>query len=164
MTPAIADYISRTIGALEGRDPLSVLESTPDELASRIRGRTIEQLQARPAPGKWSVAEVLAHLSEAEMMIGCRIRLIVGTNGTPIQAFDQDAWAVRYAAIPVDSSMDLFRAVRTANVALLRSLTPEQWEQYGMHAERGKETVAQVARMAAGHDLNHLKQLDAMLG
>ena len=163
MTPAIAQYISRTLGALEERDPLAVLESTPEVIASRIAGRSPDQLQTRPAPDKWSVAEVLAHLSEAEIVIGYRIRLILGANGTPIQPFDQDAWAVRYAGMPASQSLEVFRVVRAANVALLRSLTAGQWEQYGMHAERGQESIAQIARMSAGHDLNHLKQLESML-
>jgi len=163
MTPAIAQYISRTINALEGRDPLQVLESTPGVIAARLAGRSPEQLQAPPAPSKWSVAQIMAHLSEAELVISFRIRLVLGANGTPIQAFDQDAWATRYAHMPVADSLEVFRVVRAANVALLRSLSAEQWEQYGMHSERGKESVAQIVRMAAGHDLNHLKQLEAIL-
>jgi hypothetical protein len=163
MTPAIAQYISRTLGALEGRDPVAVLESTPDAIAARIAGRSPDQLHASPAPGKWSVAEVLAHLSEAEIVIGYRIRLILGANGTPVQAFDQDAWAVRYAGMQAGQSLEVFRVLRAANVALLRSLTAAQWEQYGMHSERGPESVAQIVRMAAGHDLNHLKQLESGL-
>lgn len=163
MTPAISQYISRTLGALEGRDPLAVLESTPDAIASRVAGHSRDQLHSRPAPDKWSAAEVLAHLSEGEMVIGFRIRLILGSNGTTIQPFDQDAWAVRYAGMPVSQSLEVFRVVRAANLALLRSLTGAQWEQYGMHAERGQESIAQIARMAAGHDLNHLKQLEGML-
>lgn len=164
MTPAIAQYVSRTISALEGRDPLEVLESTPGVISSRLAGRSPEQLQTPPAPGKWSVAQIIAHLSEAELVIGFRIRLVLGANGTPIQAFDQDAWASRYAGMPVSDSLEVFRVVRAANLALLRSLSAEQWEQYGMHSERGKESVAQIVRMAAGHDLNHLRQLDAALG
>jgi hypothetical protein len=163
MTPAISQYISRTLGALEGRDPLAVLESTPDAITSCIAGRSPDQLHARPSPDKWSVAEVLAHLSEAEMVIGFRIRLILGANGTPIQPFDQDAWAVRYAHMPVSQSLEVFRVVRAANVALLRRLSAGQWEQWGMHAERGQESIAQIVRMAAGHDLNHLKQLETSL-
>jgi hypothetical protein len=163
MTPAIARYISRTLDALQGRDPLAVLESTPDAIASCIAGRSPDRLHARPSPDKWSVAEVLAHLAEGEIVIGFRIRLILGANATPIQPFDQDAWAVRYAAMPASQSLELFRVVRAANVALLRSLTAAQWEQYGMHAERGQESIAQIARMAAGHDLNHLKQVENIL-
>jgi hypothetical protein len=162
MTPAIAQYISRTLGALEGRDPLAVLESTPDAIASRIAGRPFDRLHVRPAPDKWSVAEVLAHLSEAEIVIGFRIRLILGANGTPIQPYDQDAWAVRYAGMPVSQSLEVFRVLRAADVALLRGLSAAQWEQYGIHAERGQESIAQIVRMTAGHDLNHLKQLESV--
>jgi len=53
--------------------------------------------------------------------------------------------------------------VREANLALLKSLTPEQWKQFGQHAERGQESIEHIVRMMAGHDVNHLKQIEAML-
>ena len=59
---------------------------------------------------------------------------------------------------------DAFRAAREANLALLKSLTPEQWKYYGMHSERGQETIEHTVRMLAGHDLNHLQQIERILG
>jgi hypothetical protein len=50
--------------------------------------------------------------------------------------------------------------LRDANLALLKSLTPEQWKHYGMHAERGEESIEQIVRMFAGHDINHTKQIE----
>jgi hypothetical protein len=53
--------------------------------------------------------------------------------------------------------------LREGNLALLRSLDPEQWQHYGMHSERGRETIEHIARMFAGHDLNHLQQIEKIL-
>jgi DinB superfamily len=60
-------------------------------------------------------------------------------------------------------SLEQFRVAREANLVLLESLTPEQWQQHGMHSERGPETIEQMVRMTAGHDMNHLLQIERIL-
>jgi hypothetical protein len=60
-------------------------------------------------------------------------------------------------------SLRLLRALREADLALLKSLRPEQWKQFGMHAERGEESIETLLRIGAGHDLNHLMQIEAIL-
>ncbi len=164
MSETPEQYTQRIIKTLGGDDPLAVLQATPEKLAALVAGKTEEQLRRRPAPGKWSVAEIVAHLSEAEIAIAFRLRMILSSSGVAIQAFDQDQWAKRYTDFPIAMALDVQRAVREANLAFYRSLTPEQWQQYGMHSERGKETLRQVMTLHAGHDINHLKQLDAIMG
>lgn len=162
MTETPQQYISRIIAQLHDQDPLAVLEASPGKLATLVAGKSESALRRHPAAGKWSMAEIVVHLAEVEIVIGNRIRMILGANGTPIQAFDQDVWAVRYPGMPVDPALEVFRVVRSANLALLRSLTPAQWEQFGMHAERGKETLRHISRLTAGHDLNHLAQVETL--
>jgi hypothetical protein len=53
--------------------------------------------------------------------------------------------------------------VREANLALLKSLSPDQWKHYGQHAERGQESIEHIVRMVAGHDLNHIQQIERIL-
>jgi DinB superfamily len=159
-----AQYVQRIIGILGDTEPLSVLQATPAKLTALVSGKTAVQLSKRPAPEKWSVAEIVAHLSETEIVIGFRVRLILGSNGTPILGFDQDAWATRYGNVPVSLSLETLRALRQANLALYGSLSADQWEQYGMHSERGKETVAHILKLHAGHDLNHLAQVESLVG
>jgi uncharacterized damage-inducible protein DinB len=159
-------YTQRILNTLGHRDPVSVLQETPVKLAELLKSQPAEVLKQRPAPGKWSVVEILAHLADAEMVLGFRVRLIVGQPGVPIQAFDQDVWATfsHYDQIPASESLERFTVNRRDNVRLLRSLTPEQLQHHGMHTERGRETVAHVLRMWAGHDLNHREQMERMLG
>lgn len=89
----------------------------------------------------------------------------MGAPGTPIAAYDQDAWAAsgHYEQRDPRGSLALFRALRDANLGLLESLTPEQWQQHGVHSERGPETIEQIVRMTAGHDINHLEQIERLL-
>jgi hypothetical protein len=143
-----------------------VQAATAKKLARLIKSVPSGKLRKRPAADKWSINEILAHLAEAEIVGGFRMRLILGSPGTPIAAFDQDAWVIsgHYSKRNPRKSVDQFRAVREANLALLKSLKPEQWQHYGMHAERGQESIEHIVRMFAGHDLNHLRQIEQILG
>ena len=156
-------YIKRILGNLGGQHPLRVQAATPKNIERLIRRLTPAQMRRRPAPGKWSITEILAHLADTELVGGYRVRTILSKNGTPIQAFDQDDWARdgKYARRNPKRSLATFRALREANLALLKSLSAKKWSNYGMHAERGKETIRRVVEMFAGHDLNHLKQIEA---
>jgi uncharacterized damage-inducible protein DinB len=158
-------YIQRIHAYIEGKNVMEVLASTPKQVAGLIESAPKDRLSKRPAPGKWSVIEILAHLADVEIVQGFRIRLILGSSGTAIQGFDQDAWA-RYSFYPshdVALSLDGYRVNRERTVRLLQSLPNEMWENFGLHSERGKETVRRVSEMMAGHDLNHLGQIQALL-
>src|SRR5262249_32438071 len=164
MVETFEQYVQRLLGLLDGKDPLEVLETTATQVSSLVSGKGEDQLRKRSAPGKWSVAEIVAHLSETEMVVGFRVRLILASNGTPIQSYDQNEWAKRYDHVSIPLALDMYRAIRKTNLALYRSLSAEQWQQFGIHSERGKETVAHIAKLHAGHDINHVKQIEGILG
>jgi uncharacterized damage-inducible protein DinB len=155
-------YIQRILGYVNEKDPLRVQQETAKKLEKLVKPLTQRQLSQRPAPDKWSVAEVLAHLADTELVGGWRMRLILGNNGVSIQAFDQDVWAKTfdYAHRDPKLSLQTFRVLRENNLRMLKALPRELWENYGMHQERGKETIAHIVRMFAGHDLNHLEQVE----
>jgi hypothetical protein len=155
-------YLVRILGHVEGKDPLGVQRSTAKKLTAMVKGLDRALMAKRPAPKKWSIAEILAHLADTELVAGWRIRSILGQNGRPIQAFDQDVWAARFDYRHRDpkASLELFRVLRESNLALLQSVPKNLRENYGMHPERGKETIAHLVRLFAGHDLNHLAQLE----
>jgi len=158
-------YIQRLRAYVEGKQPLVVQAATARKLERLIRGVPKGKLRKRPAPDKWSASEIVAHLGDAEIVIGFRMRLILGAPGTPIAAFDQDAWAAsgHYEKRDPRRSFEQFRVVREANLGLLESLTPAQWKQYGMHAERGRESIEDIVRLTAGHDVNHLQQIERIV-
>jgi DinB superfamily len=158
-------YTQRMLGNVEGQDPLRVQRSTPAKLAKLIRGLGRKKLARRPAPERWSIAEILAHLADGELVVGCRIRQIFGRNAVPIHAFDQDVWATtfKYRSRDAKASLETFRVLRESNLALLKAVPKKLWENYGVHEERGPESVAHILRMLAGHDLNHLRQVEGMV-
>ncbi len=158
-------YTQRVLGYVQGKKPLEILSSTPRQLARLLRGVSKKKLAKRPAPQKWSVTEILAHLADTELVQGFRVRLILGASGTPIQGFDQDAWAKfsEYAKHDPALSLEAFRVTRERMVRLLKSLPRGSWDSYGMHSERGKETVTRVVQLLAGHDVNHVRQIKERL-
>ncbi|GAC1432326.1 MAG: putative metal-dependent hydrolase [Terriglobales bacterium] len=165
MTETVQEYIKRITSHVEGKQPLEVQAATPQKLQQLVKGVSQSKLEKRPAPDKWSVSEIVAHLADTEIVAAFRVRMILGAPGTAITAFDQDTWVTsgHYEKRDAHKSVELFSVLRGANLALLRSLTPEQWKHYGMHSERGKETIEHISKMFAGHDLNHIQQIEGIL-
>jgi hypothetical protein len=165
MQETVQDYTQRLLSYGEGKEPLRLQQAAPKKLALLLKGKTGKQLMRRPAPDKWSVAEIVAHLADAELAISWRIRQILSNNAVPIQAYDQDVWAKTfdYAHRDPRQSLANFRTLREANVALLKFVPRKLWDNYGIHEERGNESVSHVVRMVAGHDLNHLQQIQRIL-
>jgi hypothetical protein len=124
-------YKARILSHVQGRDPLALLAVAPDTLAALLARTPEPALSRRPASGKWSIQEIVAHLAEDELVGAYRIRLILSEPDIAIQAFDQDAWAVigRYAQIEPQVSLALFRSLR-----------PETVRAYGLSASRHKAT------------------------
>jgi hypothetical protein len=158
-------YTQRMLSHSEGGEPLRMQAVAPKKLAALIRGKNKKQLTRRPAPGKWSVAEIMAHLADAEVVLSWRLRQILSGSGVSIQAFDQDVWAgtFDYAHRDAKQSLETYRVLRESNVALLKSMPKQLWDNYGVHQERGNESVAHIVRMTAGHDMNHLQQVEKIL-
>jgi len=161
----VQQYTERILAHTQGQDSLKVQAATPKKLDRLVKGVTTAKLRKRPAPEKWSVAEILAHLADVEIVIGWRMRAILGAPGTAVQAYDQNAWNASLHYDKRDPRKDLVqqRVLREANLALLKTLTPEQWKQSGMHSERGQESIEQIVKMIAGHDLNHIQQIERIL-
>jgi DinB superfamily len=159
-------YGQRVVGYLEGKDPVEVLSTTPRELQEVIKGASQKSLDAKPAPDKWSATMILAHLADSEIVYAFRLRLILGASGNTIQAIDQDAWAVTfdYGTQNPAVSVEGFRVNGKRTLRMLKKLSKQQWDFYGLHTERGKETVRRIIELMAGHDINHLRQIPAILG
>lgn len=158
-------YIQRIMGYVEGKDAWRVQQATPRRLADAIQRLDKKRLVQRPAPGKWCIAEIVAHLADTELVAGWRLRMILSQNGTAIQPFDQEAWAETFDYRHRDpkASLEMFRVLRQNNLALLKSVPRKLWENYGMHRERGKESIAHLVCLFAGHDLNHLQQVESIV-
>jgi hypothetical protein len=165
MKETTQQYMQRILGYIEGKDPLAVLQATPRRIERLVTAATKKRLAAKPAPEKWSVTEILAHLADVEIVQGVRLRMILGASGTPLQGFNQEVWAAfsEYASHDPRLSLEAYKVNRERTLRLLKSLPPKMWKCYGMHSERGKETVKRITEMMAGHDINHAGQIEALL-
>lgn len=166
MPETAAQYRRRLEGYVEGADPLRIQQLTPARLARLIEGISAQKLRRRPARDKWSIVEILAHLAEDEFASSWRYRQMIEHDGVTLFAFDQELWAglSNYATWNAHEALELFRLLRAANLRMLRALSPEHWEHSGSHVERGTLTVRDLARHMAAHDINHTKQIEALLG
>lgn len=161
MKETVEQYIARITGMVGNSDPMAVLESTAAKIAETVKSLSDEQTRYKPSPDKWSIRQIVAHLVDSEMVLNSRVRWAASEPGKAIVAYDQDKWAAtsRYPQIPVGQSLETFTVARKWMVQFLRQLTPAEREGYIQHEERGKETLAHLLKMIAGHDLNHLKQI-----
>ena len=166
MAESFEQYRQRVLGYLGSREPTRVLAATPNRLARLLEKRSPTALGRRPAANKWSVDEIVAHLADAELAFGWRIRSIAATPGVALQWWDEHLWSERlmYARVPARATLVTFEAARVANLNLLRRLPAEVYAAaFGVHAKRGRQTLDDFVVMEAAHDLNHLRQVQALL-
>jgi hypothetical protein len=159
-------YVRALLDLLGPREPLEVLPELVPWLESRLASVPPDALRRPEGPGKWSVAEVLQHLADSEMVYGVRGRLVLSEDRPPIQGFDQDRWAslFRYREAAVDQAMAQLAVLRAGNLAIWRALGPAELARVGRHSERGEESVALMLRLMAAHDLVHRRQIERILG
>lgn len=165
MSETAQQYTQRIMAHAQGHDPVKIQSATNKKLSRLIQGVPAAKLRKCPAPKQWSAAEILAHLADVEIVIGWRLRSILGDPGTHVQAYDQNSWVVsgHYEKRDPRKSIELHRILREANLALFKSLSPAQRKHFGQHAERGRESVEHIVRMVAGHDVNHILQIERIL-
>lgn len=157
-----AAYSGAVLELVGDRNPVEILRDTPGAAARAVATLTPAQLKTPEAPGKWSVAHVLRHLADTDVVWGWRMRLILAQDRPTLTGFDQDLWAERldYANADPNESLETFAVLRRDNLRLIEGATPEDLKRVGVHAERGEESAGYLVRLYAGHDLLHLNQIE----
>ncbi|MGQ0649992.1 MAG: DinB family protein [Gemmatimonadaceae bacterium] len=156
-----AAYTAALLELLDERDPLGVWAELPDAV-DRLTQEVSAADAVRPeAPGKWSIAQVVSHLVDSEVVHSYRVRLIVAEDSPPILGYDQDRWArnLHYQAESLPDLRAELRVLRMRNLRLVRRLSPVERDRAGLHNERGPESVWHIVRLLAAHDLVHRNQL-----
>jgi hypothetical protein len=148
---------------LGSRDPLKVMATTARHLEQLSEALGLARIEESPAPGKWSPHDILCHLADFELVVSYRIRQALAQDSHVVQPFDQEIWAGNYEGYDAQAAMMTFSCVRKWNLMLLRSLPPEAMAKQFYHPERGEMTLRGLIETVAGHDLNHLAQLEAMV-
>jgi len=147
---------------LGDRDPLEVLSATAGKLASFIRNLGPERTERKPTARKWNAREIICHLADCETVFAFRLRQTLAEEHHKIQPFDQEKWAAVYAAYDAPSALAVFSSVRRWNLALLQAVSASAFAKRVTHPERGEMTFKTIVETMAGHDLNHIKQLEAI--
>jgi DinB superfamily len=165
MPETAQEYATRLAGYVQGRDPIAMQRETPAVIARLIEGVTAARLTDRPGPDKWSVAEILMHLAEDELVSTWRYRQMLEHDCPELPGFDQDLWAQLsdYRSWDPADALLMFRLLREANLKLFARLSHGQWERAGVHRERGRLTVRDLCRHMAAHDVNHVHQIRRIL-
>ncbi len=148
---------------LANRNPRQVVATTPEQVAAAVQQLGPGSLERSYAPGKWSAREILCHLADCEIAFAFRLRQALAEPHHTIQPFDQELWARRYAALDAQTALHVFSGVRGWNLALLETVSPEDYAKPVTHPERGEMTFETIVQTIAGHDLNHLRQLQTIV-
>jgi hypothetical protein len=153
-------YQQQLLSLLGQDDPAEVAQATPSAVQSLLRDAGLD-LRRRPAPGEWSVLELVGHLVDAEIVMSGRYRWAISQDEPPLLGYDQDRWVarLRHNEAQPEELLAVFSALRAANLRLWRESTAEDRDRVAMHAERGPETYGLMFRMLAGHDRFHLNQM-----
>jgi hypothetical protein len=146
------------------RTPLELISETPHRLAQLLDIIGPERLETSPSPGKWSTRDILAHLADAEVAFGFRLRQTLAEDHHVIQPFDQDLWAKNYPHCDARLALAALTALRAWNIALIRSVKAAEMSKPVTHPERGTMTFQTIVETMAGHDRNHIKQVEAIAG
>jgi uncharacterized damage-inducible protein DinB len=164
ISPELRAYIRKTDRYRAGRDPIKLQRSAPAKFARAIAGLSAKQMRRRPAPGKWSIIEILGHLHDTEVVYGYRNRLTLSQPGCTILGYDQAEFVkqLRHRKANAKKLIAQIRVLREGNLDTVLRVPRRQWKRFGMHNERGRQTVRRNLELIAGHDLNHLDQILAI--
>lgn len=147
---------------IDARPLDSILATTPGTLVELSESIGPDRLTVAPAPGKWTPAEILCHLADCEVAFGFRLRQTLAEDNHVIQPFDQEKWAAGYTGVTAQQALAAFAAMREWNLILIRNAPPTATEKRVTHPERGSMTFTTIVETMAGHDLNHILQLQRL--
>jgi hypothetical protein len=134
-------------------------------VAEALAGATAEELNARPAPGKWTAREVAHHLADSEMTSAIRLRLLLAVDNPAISGYDQDEFARRlHYERPIEASLDAFKAARRTTADILDRMSEDDWRREGTHTEHGRYTIERWLEIYSTHAHKHAEQIRVARG
>ena len=148
---------------LDGRKLDVILAATAKSIAKLLDEIGSDRIYLSPASGKWSAAEIICHLTDCELVFAFRLRQTLAEDAPEIQPFDQEKWAGTYPGISAEKALEVFAAVRMWNLLLISIALPAAAARPVYHPERGRMTFLTLIETMAGHDLNHLEQLQRLV-
>ncbi len=156
-----AEYYANYISKVPGTDVPGILGAQRLHMSQLFAGRTERDGNFRYAPGKWTVKEVLGHITDAERIFTYRALRIARGDQTPLPSFEQDDYVKNggFAARTLGDLVEEFGAVRSASIALCRSFNEEAWSRRGVASQK-QVTVRALGFITAGHQIHHRMVLE----
>jgi uncharacterized damage-inducible protein DinB len=161
--PAPATELNPYAKFLGDARPHDVLDMSAVRLARLIRNSDTAALSRVPAPGKWSIRDILCHLADCEISFAFRLRQTIAEKHHVIQPFDQGAWSSLYHKLDAHEALDTFTTLRRWNMLFIRAVGAEGEGKPVKHPERGEMTFQTIVETMAGHDINHLNQIENLV-
>ena len=140
---------------------LERLRTFQSRLLLSVHGLTEHQLQERPAAGGWSILNVIAHLSDLELLTAARVRSVLATDRPALVALDQNAFVaqVHHRDRKADV-LEEFWFLRRMNLRLLERLTDEELARVGVHPDYGPLSIREIVARVEAHEEKHLGQIE----
>jgi hypothetical protein len=134
----------------------------PAALRRAVAGLSPAQIDAHPVPGKWSVREVVCHISDFEPVYADRMKRVIAEDQPPLMSGDPDLFAAKlaYGSRDIEEELSLIEAVRKHTARILRTLKPEDFQRTGRHSADGPPTLETLLKRITGHVPHHLKFID----
>jgi len=143
---------------------LERLRRGPEVLAAALTGAAGSEVDFHTAPEEWSIRQIAAHVSDAEIAGAFRVRRILAEENPTLEGYDQDAWAARlnYSKRKPSQSLETFRQIRQEVYELLRDTPAAAFERTGYHTERGSITLLELVKLIADHPESHAQQISRL--
>lgn len=127
-----------------------------------IEGLTEEELRYKPAPNKWSIHQILIHVTDSEISATPRLKKVLAEEEPILVSFDQDAWAntLSYDLLDREQYLHLFKLLRTSMQPILDNLTSEQSRRVGIYIDQERFTFKQLLEFRVQHVRDHLDQIE----
>lgn len=143
------------------QEVIDTLRGYQSQVLLRLQGIAENDLRKPEADGKWSIADVLAHLADFELIIAVRLRSMLASEHPPLQPMEQAQWVARvHRGEPVEELLEQFRFLREINVRLLERVREDEWTRTGEHPQAGSISLSAITERLARHDAKHLGQID----
>ena len=149
-------------GYIGNSNPKEIITGTAKRISTLLERLGPNGLERSYGPGKWTAREIVCHLADTEIAFAFRLRQTLAEPFHVIQPFDQEAWATNYRTTPAEAAMKTFTALRAWNLALIEKVGAPALSKPVRHPERGDMTFETIIQTMAGHDGNHLRQLETI--
>ena len=133
-----------------------------DKLVEALTEFPKEMWQYKPSPNKWSIHEIIIHITDSEANSFCRARKFICEPGSAVMAYEQDLWAVKlnYHLQSTDEALELFKILRRNTYNLIKNLPDETWDNHIMHPENGKMSLNDWLVIYDDHIPVHINQME----